>query len=117
MRATPLLLGCLLSFGAIANATAGGVAAASTMSTASSCSCTNQSSGHAVSHEASSSNGDALNIPHSVTPSVSSSRSTSTSSSSTDESTTHLGGSDTIPTGSSHGSGLSWQSLLPGSIQ
>jgi len=124
MRATSLLLGCLLSFGAVAQAMAAGTPASSDMSASTGCT-GHGNSDHGSGHETSAANGEGLNL---------SSRSSSTASSSTSSSSTHgsssnnstmddapahLGG-DTSPDGASHSSGpsgLSWQSLLPGSIQ
>ncbi|HUA80609.1 MAG TPA: hypothetical protein VL997_09575 [Dyella sp.] len=120
MRATTLLLGCLLSLGAIANVAATGTAAASVNAGAG---CTghgssDRSGGHDTS---SSSNGDSVNVSRSNGSSSvpsSNAHAAGTANSTMDDSPAHLGGGDATPDGSSRGSsGLSWQSLLPGSIQ
>ncbi|GLQ47890.1 hypothetical protein GCM10007862_29410 [Dyella lipolytica] len=118
MRAIPLLLGCLLSVGAIANATATGTKAAGGISATSAYNCTDQSAGHATSHDTTSANGDALNIPRAgSTAGSSGSIHASSPRSSTEDSPAHAA-ADALPGNTSHGSsGLGWQSLLPGSIQ
>ena len=118
MRATSLLLGCMLSLGAIANAAATGTTAGSSMSGAASYNCDNHAdTSHAASHDSASVSGDALSIPRSSTAAGSSS-SNHTSTTSGDEATSHIGGGGDASSGSaSHSAGLGWQSLLPGSIQ
>jgi hypothetical protein len=119
MRAIPLLLGCLLGLGAIANAVAAGTTAAGgNMSASSSYNCTNHTDERSASHDSSSASGDAFAIPRGASGSTGSSSHshTSSSSSSSDEGSMHMSGGDAGGT-SSHSSGLSWQSLLPGSIQ
>jgi hypothetical protein len=118
MRATPLLLGCLLGLGAIANATATGTTAASSMSASSGYNCTNHAGDRSASHDNSSTNGDAFNIPRGASRSSGSSSHdhAPSSSNSSDDAPVHMG-DDASGGSSSHGSGLSWQSLLPGSIQ
>jgi hypothetical protein len=118
MRATPLLLlGCLLGLGAIATAAANGSSITSALGTSSSPSynCPHQSSERGGQDAAPSSGGaDALVSRDSSTSSSSSHRNNSNNSSESD--VPHFN-DDTSPNHSSHGSGLSWQSLLPGSIQ
>ncbi|RDS82851.1 hypothetical protein DWU98_06830 [Dyella monticola] len=124
MRATSLLLGCLLSLGAVAQAVAAGAPATGDVSASTGCT-GHGNSDHGSGHETSASNGDGLNISRSTSAVSSSSSSSSTHGSSSTNSTmddapAHFGGSDTSPDGASHSSGpsgLSWQSLLPGSIQ
>jgi hypothetical protein len=120
MRATPLLLGCLLGLGAIANAMAAGTTAASGMgSTGSSYNCTDHSAEHGTDHQTSSASGDALNIPRAASHAAVSPSNRSSSANATDDSPVHASGGGDVPSeNSSRGSsGLSWQSLLPGSIQ
>ncbi|GLQ49370.1 hypothetical protein ACFFJT_05470 [Dyella flava] len=122
MRATPLLLGYLLSLGAIANATAAGTTATSSMGTGtsgSSYSGTSHTAEHSASHDTSPVSGDALSIPRGASGSSGSSSSShaSSSSSASDDAPAHMGGSDATSGDSSRSSGLGWQSLLPGSIQ
>ncbi|GAB2586278.1 hypothetical protein ISP15_11900 [Dyella jejuensis] len=116
MRAIPLLLGYLLSFGAIANATASSMTADGGMGAAGSAS-TDHNSDHGASHGSSSASGDALNIPHSGASTPSGNSRSASGASTTDDTPAHFGGDDASPGGVSHGSGLGWQSLLPGSIQ
>jgi hypothetical protein len=119
MRATPLLLGCLLGLSAIATAAANGSSIAGTLSNSagSSYNCNHQSPEHSSNHDAAPSGGDALGVSHaSAVPSSPASHHSSTSSSSSESDVTHFG-DDASPNHSSHDSGLSWQSLLPGSIQ
>jgi hypothetical protein len=119
MRAIPLLLGCLLSLGAIANATAAGTTAAASMGKATSYNCTSHSADASPSHDSTATSGDAFNIPHSSNGSTGSSSRThpSASPTNTDDTPVHMGGGDATNGNASHSSGLSWQSLLPGSIQ
>lgn len=120
MRATSLLLGCLLSLGAIANATAAGTIATGGGGSGSSASenCTSHAADHSTaSHDNSSGNsGDAFNLPHGTSAASSATHNRAAAAgSSSDDNSVHMSGGD--GDGSSHGSGLSWQSLLPGSIQ
>jgi hypothetical protein len=118
MRATPLLLGCLLGLGAIATAAANGSSVAGIGSSAgSSYNCNHQSPEHSSNHDmVAPSGGDALGVSHaSAVPSSPSSHPSSASNSSESD-VIHVS-DDASPNHSSHGSGLSWQSLLPGSIQ
>jgi hypothetical protein len=120
MRATPLLLGCLLGLSAIATAAANGSSIAGTLgsSAGSSYNCTHQSPEHNSNHDAApSSGGDALGVSHvSAVPSSPANHHVSTPNGSSGSDVTHFG-DDASPNHSSHDSGLSWQSLLPGSIQ
>jgi hypothetical protein len=118
MRATPLLLGCLLGLGVIAAATAHGSSSVGTLGSGSSSgyNCNNQSSERSNGHdETQASTGDALAVSRSghTAPAASTNHRANTPS---DGDVTHFG-DDASPNHSSHGSGLSWQSLLPGSIQ
>lgn len=122
MRATSLLLVCLLGLGAAANAAATSGAASTAGSMGGSAGCTEHSSSdHGSSHDTSSSNGDAMSVSHhggSSSSSSSSSNRSGNSGSGVDENPTRFNSNESSPDGSSHGSsGLSWQSLLPGSIQ
>jgi hypothetical protein len=119
MRATALMLGCLLSLATLANAKAAGVSAAN-----GSAGCRDHASldrAGSSSHEAGAASGDALarhGSGSAAAPSSSDSHSGGSSGRAMDDSSTRFGGGDTSPDGSSHGSsGLGWQSLLPGSIQ
>jgi hypothetical protein len=120
MRATPLLLGCLLGLGVIATAVAGGSAATSgTLGNASaSYNCNNQSPDHGSNgrEDTQAGGGDAINVSHGSTASAPSTVHRNTASSAPESDVTHFN-DDSSPNHSSHGSGLSWQSLLPGSIQ
>jgi hypothetical protein len=108
MRAVPLLLGCLLGLGAIANATAAGTTAAGSMGAASGTSYNcNQ---HAAEHS--------FNIPRGASGSSSAPGNIRPSGSSTSgDAPSHMDGGESSGSGSSRSSGLGWQSLLPGSIQ
>ncbi|QRN52972.1 hypothetical protein [Dyella caseinilytica] len=119
MRATPLLLGCLLGLVTIADATAAGTTAASGGSASSGYNCTDHAGDRSTSHETSAASGDAFNIPRGASHSTGSTSHdhASSSSTSTDDAPMHMGGGDAASGSSSHSSGLSWQSLLPGSIQ
>jgi hypothetical protein len=66
MRATPLLLGCLLGLSAIATAAANGSSIAGTLSNSagSSYNCNHQSPEHSSNHDAAPSGGDALGVSH-----------------------------------------------------
>ena len=122
VRAIPLLLVCLLGLGVVANAAAAGAAAAGGMSAGAGCTAHNGNSERDSSRDTSSYSGDAMNVPRSNGSSVrstsSGSRSGNANGSSMDDSPFRFSNGDAAPDGSSHGSsGLSWQSLLPGSIQ
>jgi hypothetical protein len=121
MRATPLLLGCLLGLSTIATtamATGSSIAGTLSSSAASSYHCNHQLPEHSSNHDmAPSGGGDALGVSHAGAASASSSNHQSSSASSSSESDVTHFGDDASPNHSSHGSGLSWQSLLPGSIQ
>jgi hypothetical protein len=120
MRAISSLLVCLLGLGFVADATAAGSAAAASMSAG--CTGHGGSAEHGSSSRDASYNGDALNVPrtsssssHASSPS---NRAGNTGGNSMDDNPTRFSNGDSTPDGSSHGSsGLSWQSLLPGSIQ
>jgi hypothetical protein len=119
MRATSLLLGCLLGLGAVATAAANGSSIAGTMGNTSGTgyNCNNQSSEHGSNHDAvAAGGGDTLSVSHvsSVSSTPSSHRGSTSNSSESD--VIHVS-DDASPNHSSHGSSLSWQSLLPGSIQ
>ncbi|GLQ90620.1 hypothetical protein GCM10007898_41960 [Dyella flagellata] len=121
MRATSLLLVCLLGLGTAANAVAAGAAGAAGSASAG-CTGRNSSSEHAGGHDTSSSSGDTMNVSRNGNASSrqpsSSSRSGNSSNSSMDDTPTRFSTGDSAPDGSSHSSsGLGWQSLLPGSIQ
>jgi hypothetical protein len=119
MRATPLLLGCLLGLSAIATAAANGSSIAGTLgsSAGSSYNCTHQSPEHSSNHDAVPSSGDALGVSHANTvPSSPAAHRVSTPNGSSESDVPHFG-DDASPNHSAHDSGLSWQSLLPGSIQ
>lgn len=118
MRSTPLLLGCLLGLGVIATAAANGSSASGALGTSSSTgyNCNNQPAGGNSHDGALSGNGDALGGSHnSAAPSSSATHGSSTGSSPENDDS-HFG-DDASSNHASHGSGLSWQSLLPGSIQ
>lgn len=121
MRAISSLLVCLLGLGFVANATAAGTAAATSMSAG--CIGHGGSAEHgSSSRDASPYNGDALSVPRTSSSSShassSSNRSGNAGGNSMDDNPTRFSNGDSTPDGSSHGSsGLSWQSLLPGSIQ
>jgi hypothetical protein len=118
MRATPLLLGCLLGLGAIATAAANGSSMTNALGTSSGTgyNCNGQSE-HGNGHdEAASTGGDALNVSHGSATSSSPSNHPSSANRSPENDVPRFG-EDASPNHSSHGSGLSWQSLLPGSIQ
>ncbi|QAU23791.1 hypothetical protein EO087_07170 [Dyella sp. M7H15-1] len=121
MRSTPLLLGCLLSFCAVTNATAAGTLAANGMNAGSGYHCTDHSAEPSTHHDNSSVSGDAMSILRSGKSSSTDSSSNnhaSSSNDSADDAPVHMSGSDTSSDGGSpHSSGLGWQSLLPGSIQ
>jgi hypothetical protein len=119
MRVIPLLLGCLLGLGAIATAAANGSSTAGALGSSSSSSynCTNQPSEHS-NHDAVPTSGgvDAVAASHDGTVSSSPSTHSNNTNSASESDATHFG-DDALPNHSSHSSGLSWQSLLPGSIQ
>ena len=123
MRATSLLLVCLLGLGAAANAVAaGGAAAAGGSNAGAGCTEHSGNSEHGNGHYASSSNGDGMNVPRGGSSSSQSSGNSHSGNSgggnNMDDNGSRFGSGDASPDGSSHGSsGLSWQSLLPGSIQ
>ena len=111
MRATHLLLGCVLCFGVSATAVAANTSAAhSTDSTA--CPTPDGGSNHGGNHDGSAS-GDAVSVSHSTAASVH----TAHSSSSADEGSIRIGADGGGASDSSRSSNLGWQSLLPGSIQ
>jgi len=118
MRATPLLLGCLLGLGVIATAAANGSSISGALGSSSSTgyNCNNQSV-RGNSHDAAiAGSGDALSVSHSG-PAPSAAPAHHSSANSSSESDVPHFGDDASPNHASHSSSLSWQSLLPGSIQ